>query len=141
MKKKKVLIVVSKYDEIFANHLLKFAVDQLKTQSWIKKSIIEVPGSFEIPSIIEKYIKKFDGIVALGCIIKGETNNFDLISKSITDSLMNLSIKHKKPIGNGIITCFNEKQARERLNKGREAATAVQKILLLDSKDEPLNLD
>ena len=93
-----------------------------------------MPGSFEIPSIIEKYIKKFDGFIALGCIIKGETNNFNLISKSITDALMYLSIKHKKPIGNGLITCFNKKQALARRKKGKEAALAVQKILSLKIK-------
>ena len=67
--------------------------------------------------------------MALGCIIKGETNNFELISKSITEALMQLSIKHKKPIGNGVISCFNIKQAQARKDKGREAAVAVQLVL------------
>ena len=95
----------------------------------MQASIVDVPGAFEIPITIEKYIKQFDGIIALGCIIKGETNNFDLISRSITDALMQLSLKHKKPIGNGIITCFNNKQAYARKDKGREAVVAVQTVL------------
>ena len=96
MKKKKVLIITSRYNHYIVEGLIRSASKQLNTQSWIQKSIIEVPGAFEIPVTIEKYIKKFDGIVALGCIIKGETNNFELISKSITEALMQLSIKHKK---------------------------------------------
>ena len=129
MKKAKVLIVSSVYNESIVKNLIHTALKQLNTQPWIQKSLIKVPGAFEIPVAIEKYIKKFDGIVALGCIIKGQTNNFDLISKSITDSLIQISIKHKKPIGNGIITCFNNKQAKDRSDKGREAAVAVQEIL------------
>jgi len=129
MKNKKVLVVVSTYEETISVGLKKSAYHQLNTKTWIKKSLIEVPGAFEIPSVIEKNIKKFDGVVALGCIIKGETNNFDLISKSVTNALMRLSIKHKKPIGNAVITCLNKKQAMARRKKGREAAVAVQKVL------------
>ena len=90
-----------------------------------RTKVISVSGAFEIPFIIEKYIKKYDGVIALGCIIKGETNNFELISQSVTDALINLSIRHKKPVGNGIITCFNDKQASDRRKKGAEAAAAV----------------
>ncbi len=134
MKIKKILIVASNYNNEINNGLKSYALNQLKDQEWIKTFLIEVPGSFEIPSIIEKYIKKFDGFIALGCIIRGETNNFNLISKSITDALMYLSIKHKKPIGNGLITCFNKKQALARRKKGKEAALAVQKILSIKIK-------
>ena len=125
MKKKKILIVVSRYNELITKGLEKNAIDHLSSNSGFEKNIIYAPGAFEIPFIIEKYIKRYDGVVALGCIIKGETNNFELISKSVTDALMNLSIKHKKPIGNGIITCFNDKQASDRKKKGAEAAAAV----------------
>jgi len=130
MKKKKVLIINSRYNYSLVKGLIQSASKQLDTQrDWMQGSIIDVPGAFEIPITIEKHIKQFDGIIALGCIIKGETNNFDLISKSITDALMQLSLKHKKPIGNGIITCFNNKQAYARKDKGREAAVAVQAVL------------
>jgi len=104
-------------------------LEMLIPDEWLKaefeKHLTEAPGAFEIPFIIEKYIKKYDGVIALGCIIKGETNNFELISQSITDALINLSIRHKKPVGNGIITCFNDKQASDRKKKGAEAAAAV----------------
>ena len=125
MKKKKILIVLSRYNVSIGNQLKKSAIDYLSSHSRYEKYIVEAPGSFEIPSIIGRYIKKYDGVIALGCVIKGETNNFGLISKSITDALMKLSIIHKKPIGNGVITCFNDDQARQRKNKGAEAAAAV----------------
>ena len=94
-----------------------------------KIDIIEVPGVFEIPVIISKNIKKYNGFVALGCVIKGETPHFDFISKTTIDAIMNLSVKYKKPIGNGIITCFNYKQALLRRKKGKEASAAVLSVL------------
>ena len=131
MKKKKILIVLSRYNESIVNLLKNSAIDYLLSNIRCEKYIIEAPGAFEIPLIIENYIKRYDGVIALGCIIKGETNNFELISKSITDALMKLSIKHKKPIGNGVITCFNDEQAKQRVNKGAEAAAAVVSVLNL----------
>ena len=125
MKKKKILIVVSRYNELISKGLQITAIDHLSLHSGFEKYLTEAPGAFEIPFIIEKYIKKYDGVIALGCIIKGETNNFELISQSVTDALINLSIRHKKPVGNGIITCFYLKQASDRRIKGAEAATAV----------------
>ena len=91
---------------------------------------IHVPGIFEIPVTISKLIKKYDAFVVLGCVIKGKTPHFNLISKAVINAIMDLSIRNKKPIGNGIITCLNKKQAVERAdpdrkNKGGEAVTAV----------------
>ena len=54
--------------------------------------------------LINSYLKKYDGFVALGCVIKGQTPHFDFISKSPTDAIMNISVESKKPVGNGIIT-------------------------------------
>ena len=89
-----------------------------------------MPGIFEIPFAISRYIKKYEGFVALGCVIKGETPHFDFISQATTNAIMKLSIDYKKPIGNGIITCLNREQAIARTKKGEEAANAV--IDLLD---------
>ena len=92
--------------------------------------LIKVPGIFEIPVVIAKNIKKYDAFIALGCVIKGETLHFDLISQSVTNAIMNLSITYRKPIGNGIITCFNKEQAYKRVNKkGKEAVKAVIAVL------------
>ncbi len=125
--KKKVLIVVSDYYEDISNALLDSTKKFLNKK--IKFNIIKVPGVFEIPIIISKNINKFDGFVAIGCVIKGKTAHFELISKSVIDAIMNLSIDSKKPVGNCILTCFNYKQALARKKKGREAAIALNSIL------------
>ena len=91
--------------------------------------MIKVPGAFEIPVTISKNLNKFNGFIALGCVIKGQTPHFDFISKATTDALMALSITSKKPVGNGVITCLNKKQANDRGRKGSEAAEAVLSVL------------
>ena len=86
-------------------------------------------GTIFHPSVIARNIKKFDGFIAVGSIIKGATPNFDFISSAITNAIMQLSILHKKPIGNALLTCLNEKQSILRANKGYEAAIAVSEVL------------
>ena len=124
--KVKICIIRSKYNE--TSQLLKSAEKEL-TKRKIPFRTLEVPGAFEIPVVIARNIKKYDGFIALGSIIKGETPNFDFISSAITNGLIQLSILHKKPIGNAIITCLNEKQAKLRANKGCEAVIAVSEVL------------
>ena len=125
--KKKYLIVVADYYKDISRGLLKSTNEILPKLDSIK--IINVPGVFEIPVTISKNIKKYDGFLALGCVIKGQTPHFDFISQSSTDAIMKLAIENKKPIGNGIITCLNIKQAIARKKKGREAAKAVISVL------------
>ena len=125
--KKKILIVVASYYENISTSLLKSAKNKIKNKCNIV--VIRVPGAFEIPVTIAKNLKKFDGFIALGCVIKGQTPHFDFISKSTTDALMTLSITAKKPVGNGVITCLNKKQAVARDKKGSEAAEAVLSVL------------
>ena len=127
MTKKKILIVVADYYKDISNGLLISA--NLKLSKKFITKIINVPGAFEIPITIAKNIKKFDGFIALGCVIKGETPHFDFISQAATNAIMNLGIEFKKPIGNGIITCLNMKQAIARKKKGAEAASAVISVL------------
>ena len=125
--KKKILIVVASYYENIARSLLKSSKNKIKNKCSIK--VINVPGAFEIPVTISKNLNKFNGFIALGCVIKGQTPHFDFISKATTDSLMTLSITSKKPVGNGVITCLNKKQAIARDRKGSEAAEAVLSVL------------
>ena len=127
--KNKVLIIQANYYKDISTALLKSAKKELK--NFAKINIISVPGVFEIPVVISKNLKKYDGFVALGCVIKGQTPHFDFIYKSTTDAIMNISVESKKPVGNGIITCLNKKQAIARGKKGREAANAVKTILSL----------
>ena len=125
--KKKYLIIIANYYEDIAKGLLKSALKLIPKSNFIK--IIKVPGVFEIPVIISKNIKKYDAFLALGCVIKGETPHFDFISQASTNAIMDLSINNQKPIGNGIITCLNMRQAKARKKKGAEAAQAVISIL------------
>ena len=125
--KKKILIVVANYYENIARSLLNSAKSRIKNKYNIR--VINVPGAFEIPVTISKNLNKFNGFIALGCVIKGQTPHFDLISKATTDALMTLSITSKKPVGNGVITCLNKKQAFARGRKGSEAAEAVLSVL------------
>ena len=127
--KNKVLIIQANYYKDISTALLKSAKNELK--NFAKINIVSVPGVFEIPVVISKNLKKYDGFVALGCVIKGQTPHFDFISKSTTDAIMNISVESKKPVGNGIITCLNKNQAIARGKKGREAANAVKTILSL----------
>ena len=125
--KKKCLIVVANYYENISNNLLQSALRSIKNKLSFK--IIYVPGVFEIPITISKNIKKYDGFIALGCVIKGQTPHFEFISSSVTYNILNMSVKNKKPIGNGIITCLNKKQAIARSKKGAEAANAMLSVL------------
>ena len=125
--KKKYLIVVADYYKDISKGLLNSALSLIPQSNIIK--IISVPGVFEIPVTISKNIKKYDAFLALGCVIKGQTPHFDFISQASTNAIMDISVNNKKPVGNGIITCLNIKQAKARKQKGAEAAKAVISIL------------
>ena len=127
--KPKICIVMSTYNSGITDKLLFSAKNELKRNGVIQTKDYKVPGAFEIPVAIARLAKKYDGFIAIGCIIKGQTANFNLISSAITNAIMNLSIATKKPIGNSIITLFNKNQASKRYNKGKEAANAVLEVL------------
>ena len=132
---KKILIINANYYTTISHRLVNSAKKVLKNKFNI--SILTVPGIFEIPIALRRNIKKFDAFIALGCVIKGKTPHFEFISKTTFKSILEISIKYNKPIGNGIITSLNIKQAKERCgiiksnksNKGLEAANAVLSIL------------
>ena len=134
---KKVCIVASEVNSDITTEIQNAAVDKLRDpygsglhglgDEEIK--VIYVNGAFEIPYAISKVINKYDGFIAVGCIIKGETPNFDFISQAITNGIMQLSILNKKPIGNAVITCLDKEQAKMRIIKGEEAASAVLDLL------------
>ena len=126
--KPKILIVLADYYREISAEMLDSTIDYIDKKS--KFNLIRVPGVFEIPVVISKNIKKYDGFIALGCVIKGETPHFDFISQATTNAIMQLSIDHKKAIGNGIITALNKDQASNRsIKKGEEAAKAVFSVL------------
>tara|TARA_B100001559_G_C16002316_1_gene395107 strand:+ start:74 stop:475 length:402 start_codon:yes stop_codon:yes gene_type:complete len=129
----KICIIVANYYPKVSKDLIDGCIIKLKKNGIKNFKKIIVPGIFEIPFVISKKINKYDAFIALGCVIKGKTPHFEFISTATTNSIMKLSVLHKKPIGNGIITCLNYKQALTRSNphkknKGGEAANAIIKL-------------
>ena len=125
--KKNILIVIANYYKDISSGLLTSSKNLVPKN--FKVRVINVPGVFEIPVPISKNLKKYDAFIALGCVIKGQPPHFDFISQASTNAIMELSIESKKPIGNGIITCLNMKQAIVRRKKGAEAASAILSVL------------
>ena len=129
---KKILIINANYYNKITKKLITPAINFLK-QKKFNIYTLDVSGILEAPYALRQNIKKFNGFIVIGCVIKGRTPHFDIICKSSFDAILNLSISFNKPITNGIITCFNKKQAYERCgiikskkpNKGLEAAKAL----------------
>ena len=126
----KVCIVVSNFYPKISKLLIDGAVTRLKKNKISNFQIITVPGTFEIPVVVSNLIDNYDAFVVLGCVIKGQTSHFHYLCSSVINALSNLSIKSKKPIGNGIITCDNKKQAVKRAdpnkkNKGGELISSA----------------
>ena len=132
--KKNFCIVDADYYPNITKNLIKGALKVLKKNKIKSFKVILTTGVFEIPIIISKNIRKYDAFIALGCVIKGKTPHFNYISKATINALMHLSISFNKPIGNGILTCLNKKQALIRSNplkkdKGGESAKATFSVL------------
>ena len=131
--KKKILIVNSNYYKDISKNLILIAKKKLYKKNF-KVSILDVPGIYEIPIAIRMNIKKFDGFVALGCVIKGETYHFEIVANESSRALTDLSINYSTPIGNGILTVSDKDQAIRRsdpnqLNKGAGAALACLSLI------------
>ena len=127
----KICIIVSNFYPKISKMLIDGAVSKLKKKKIPNFQIMSVPGTFEIPVVVSNLVDKFDGFVVLGCVIKGETSHFHYLCSSVINALTNLSIQSKKPIGNGILTCNNKKQAVNRAdpNKRDKGGNAVKAII------------
>ena len=128
-KKKHILIIASNYYQKIYDNLLKESIAEISTQSFLY-TLETVTGVFEIPSIITFAKNKFDGYIALGCVIRGETTHYDYVCQESARALMQLSLEGLA-IGYGILTCENYDQATTRsisnenaIGKGRVAAKA-----------------
>ena len=132
---KKILIIIANYYEDIAHNLV-LGATECCAKNDINNDIITVTGSFEIPFIINNKKNLYDGFIALGCIIRGETYHFEIISNQVSRKIMDLSIEINKPIGFGVLTCDTIEQALKRAdplkdNKGAEAAEACINLLNL----------
>ena len=133
VKKLNFLIVCADFYKDIADVMINNAKNYLDQKEY-SYEINRVNGSFEIPTLISMYddkrIQEYDGIIALGCVIRGETKHFDFISSSIIDGIMSLSMNKKIPIGNGILTCENMDQVKMRYEKKPvESIDAVVSVL------------
>ena len=134
------LIVEARFYDDIQDALLEGAVAELKAAG-ISHDVITVPGALEIPAAIamaidaaEKGGKPYDAAIALGCVIRGETIHFEIVSMESSRGLMDISVSKKFPLGNGILTVNTEEQAWARarageLNKGGDAARAALAML------------
>ena len=136
----KICIIAANYYPRISRELILGATTVLNNNGIKNYRKILTTGIFEIPIIISNNINSYEAFIALGCVIRGMTPHFDFISRATINAIMNLSVTCKKPIGNGIITCLNKKQALERSdpknkNKGGEAAKAVLSVLEILKND------
>ena len=136
---KKVLLVCSPYYKEITENLIRGASQVLKKNS-VEFKLINVPGALEIAPAIKYFSERssknhlFDGFVALGCIIRGETYHFEIVSNESARGLSKLSMTYSLPIGNGVLTVENKDQAIKRsdplkLNKGGGAALACLSLI------------
>jgi len=129
-------IVVSRFNTFICDRLLAGALDALERHgaSMDEVTVAWVPGSFEAPAVVRKLALsgKFDAVICLGALIRGETPHFDHLSSTVTKGLGNISLEADIPIINGILTCNTMEQAVDRAglktgNKGFDAAvTAIE---------------
>ena len=127
-------IVAARFNDLFVDRLIGGAVDYLTRHNGDpeKMTLVRVPGAFEMPLVVKKLAesKKYDGIVALGAVIRGATPHFDFVATECTKGLAPVSLEHGVPVGFGLLTTDNLEQAIERSgtkagNKGADAAAAT----------------
>ena len=133
-KKYKFLIVASNFYPKITEGLLNGAITELKRLKF-NYDVFRVNGSLEIPVQIAVLLKrkKYDAVIAVGCIIKGKTDHYEFIANAITNALLSISVKNRIPVSNTVLTCSNIKQATERsskkINRAKEAVLAAISVL------------
>lgn len=133
----RVLIATSRYYEDISCELEAGTMEVLEAAG-VKTEMIEVPGAFEVPGVIAMAADsaRFDGYVALGCVVRGETSHYDYVCGESARGLMTLAVERRLAIGYGILTVETQEQAwvradRKQKNKGKDAADACLAMLAL----------
>ena len=129
-------IVASQFNATYVQGLIDHATAELRVLlPGATTSLLQVPGAFEIPLVVREIAmqKRGDAIIAIGVILKGETNHADNLSRSVTDALQRIAISHGIPVINAVLSFDDENQARARcledeINRGTEAARAAVSI-------------
>ncbi len=139
----KIGIVVARFNEVITSKLAQAARNMLIRRGVCADNIIEieVPGSFELPLTSQLLIesKKVQGVIALGAVIKGDTDHYDYVCSGVTSGLMSVQLSHSVPISFGVLTCDTMEQAIDRAggklgNKGAECADCLLEIVSLKNK-------
>ena len=126
----KIAIAVSEYNSEITSNLLESCNDELVVRGVLLKNIhiVKVPGAFELPYACQQLAdsKKYDAVIALGAIIRGETPHFDVIAFATARGIMEISLKDKIPVVFGILTTENIKQAKARIKGGKTGDKGVE---------------
>ncbi len=131
---KKIALVAAKWNAELVQELVKSGTAHLEALGFSNLKIVYVPGAWELVHAAQKELAHADGVIAFGVVIRGETTHYELISESVGQGLMQISIDAKKPVGFGLIATENLQQAKDRvssskLNKGREIAQSLVEML------------
>ncbi|HEX7251500.1 MAG TPA: 6,7-dimethyl-8-ribityllumazine synthase, partial [Thermoanaerobaculia bacterium] len=132
-------VVCSRWNPTVTERMLRSAIDALVRQGASPESIevIRVPGAFELAAGAALAARRADAVIALGAIVKGETSHHEVLAHAVADALAGLSASGGPPIGFGLLTCDSMEQARERVDKGAEAALAAIEIANLRRRRRP----
>jgi 6,7-dimethyl-8-ribityllumazine synthase len=143
LKNESIAVVASRFNSMITKQLLQGAEDTFLRHGGQAKNltIVWVPGSFEIPPMVKRLAStgKYQGVLALGALIKGSTHHFDVLSQEVTRALTNLSVESAVPISFGVLTALSLEQALERAgtkagNRGAEAMESLIEMISLNSK-------
>ena len=131
---KKISLVAAKWNAELVQELVKSGTAHLEALGLTNLKIVYVPGAWELVHAAQKELAHADGVIAFGVVIRGETTHYELISESVAQGLMQISINNKKPVAFGLIATENLQQAEDRvssskLNKGREIAQSLVEML------------
>ena len=131
---KKISLVAAKWNAELVQELVKSGTAHLEALGLTNLKIVYVPGAWELVHAAQKELAHADGVIAFGVVIRGETTHYELISESVAQGLMQISIDSKKPVAFGLIATENLQQAEDRvssskLNKGREIAQSLVEML------------
>ena len=131
----RILVVEARYYDALADELLAGARAAIEAAG-AHATVVTVPGALEIPAAVAILADDYDAVVALGCVIRGETGHYDIVAGESARALMDLSVQRRLPLGNGILTVETEAQALERarvaeMNKGGGAAEAALAVLAI----------
>lgn len=142
----RIVIVAARFNDFVVGRLVEGAVDALIRHGGNEKNIevVRVPGAFEMPLVVRRLAlsKRYDAVVALGAVIKGDTAHFDFVAGECTSGIARAAIDSGVPVTNGVLTCDTFEQAIDRAggkagNKGAEAALAAVETANLLKRLEP----